>query len=65
MVNVLMDELLKSRRINDALKLLDGMLKQDTWYSPNNNTIDIVLTAILKRGWGGRDVNMGKFISSF
>ncbi|CAA3006280.1 Hypothetical predicted protein [Olea europaea subsp. europaea] len=50
-----MDELLKSRRINDALKLLDGMLKQDTWYSPNNNTIDIVLTAILKRGWGGRD----------
>ncbi|XP_022855876.1 pentatricopeptide repeat-containing protein At3g61520, mitochondrial-like [Olea europaea var. sylvestris] len=57
-VNSLIDALLKSGRIDDALKLLDEMLKQDTGYPPNNNTVDIVFTAILKRGWVGRDVNV-------
>ncbi|KAM7511946.1 hypothetical protein LguiB_010821 [Lonicera macranthoides] len=54
--NVAIDVLLRSGRVEDALKLLDEMLEPDGVRKPNGNTADIVFGALLKRNWSGRSV---------
>ncbi|XP_071937318.1 uncharacterized protein [Coffea arabica] len=61
-VNLLLDSLLKSGRIDDALKMVDKMLKSQLNVQPNDTTMDTVLSAFFTRNWSGRNVREEEII---
>lgn len=53
--NVIIDLLLKTGRVDSAMKVLDEMLLPGSEFRPNDITADIVFTKLLKvSGWEGR-----------
>ncbi|KNA19504.1 hypothetical protein SOVF_060450 [Spinacia oleracea] len=46
--NVLIEELLRSRRFSDAVKVLDEMLQPNAEFPPDENTVAIVLPVLLE-----------------
>ncbi|KAL6982067.1 RNA helicase [Sarracenia purpurea var. burkii] len=55
--NVLVNALLRDGRIDDALQVLDEMLIRHSKSPPNDNTVDIVMAALLLKDRNGRSVS--------
>lgn len=56
--NVLIDKLLKSRRYNIALQMLDEMLEPNSEFPPNDVTIYVVFSELLNRRQLRSEVNL-------
>ncbi|CAK9156717.1 unnamed protein product [Ilex paraguariensis] len=55
--NTVIDVLLRSGGVDEAVKVLDEMLDRESKYPPNERTLDIVLAGMLKWNWSGRSVS--------
>ncbi|XP_051147659.1 pentatricopeptide repeat-containing protein At3g61520, mitochondrial [Andrographis paniculata] len=63
--NLVIAGYMKWGRIDDALKVLENMLMEDSSYPPNSNTASIVLNSILKRNSSGRKVRDDEIYTLF
>nr|GMC86702.1 pentatricopeptide repeat-containing protein At3g61520, mitochondrial-like [Ipomoea batatas] len=59
-VNRLLDALVRGGRLDGALKMLDEMLQPDMRFPPNENTMEIFLSAIWRSDWRGMSVREGE-----
>ncbi|KAK9757887.1 hypothetical protein RND81_01G193200 [Saponaria officinalis] len=60
--NVVIDELLRNRRLDDALQVLDDMLEPNSEVLPDENTMDIVFPALFRGKVYGRWVSDDEFV---
>ncbi|XP_052194487.1 pentatricopeptide repeat-containing protein At3g61520, mitochondrial [Diospyros lotus] len=60
--NAMLLSLLRVGRTDYAFQLLDEMLVQDAKYPPNDNTVDIVMAALLCRDRNGKSVSDTKIV---
>ncbi|XP_073045069.1 uncharacterized protein [Primulina eburnea] len=66
--NLVIDGYFKCGRVDEALKLLEGMLEQGSGIPPNANTLDIVFSSILGGKGSGKiviDEEICQLVSSF
>ncbi|KZV57660.1 pentatricopeptide repeat-containing protein mitochondrial [Dorcoceras hygrometricum] len=68
LLNLVIDGFFKCSRVDEALKLLKEMLEHESSTPPNTNTLDIVLSSILRKKRSGRvviDDEICQLVSSF